>query len=124
MENLYNRLVKTYENLCISIDRLDDPDFAYKEIARGDVGSDLAFLRELINEVRSLERKEHDGMDYKKLEENVMRHLDSMTDEELQADFDRNVERVDKWAKENPEAAEALGYDVPLKPISSADKNP
>lgn len=57
MDSLYNRLVRTYENLCISIDRLDDPDFAYKEIARGDVGSDLAFLRELINEVHSLERK-------------------------------------------------------------------
>lgn len=52
-------------------------------------------------------------MDYKKLEENVMRRLNSMSDEELQADFDRHVERVDKWAKENPEAAEALGYDVP-----------
>ncbi len=55
-------------------------------------------------------------MDYKKLEENVMRHLDSMSDEELQADFDRHVERVDKWAKENPRAAEALGYDVPEEP--------
>lgn len=52
-------------------------------------------------------------MDYKKLEENVIRHLDSMSDEELQADFDRHVERVDKWAKENPDAAEALGYDIP-----------
>ena len=55
-------------------------------------------------------------MYYKKLEENVMRHLDSMTGEELQADFDRHVERVDRWAKENPEAAEALGYDVPEEP--------
>ena len=59
------------------------------------------------------EPKDREGMDYKKLEKNVMRHLDSMTDEELQADFDRHVERVEKWAKENPRAAEALGYDVP-----------
>ena len=76
--NLYSRFEGTYRNLCDSIDRLDDSDFPYKEIARGDLGCDLAYLRELINEVRSLERKNR----------------------ELQADIDRCIGHGGVWARE------------------------
>ena len=99
--DLYKRFLTTYDMLSDDIDRLVDENYTMKEIVLGDLGCDLAYLRELIGEVyRVEEKKEKSGMDYKKLEENVVKYFDSMSDEELQADFDRHVEKFDKCKKE------------------------
>ena len=60
------------------------------------------------------------GMDYKKLEENTIKYLDSMSDEELQSDFDNHVEKMDEWAKKNPDDAVLSGYGHPDEPIKKS----